>query len=206
MTTATKPILALTTSDLMSPEVITIPQELSLRRAAEVLFRNRISGAPVVDTEGRCVGVLCATDFVQWVEEGGQGADEVPLVACPYQIKERLPTGGEAVVCTLAEGSCSLQEMQPTTGGRRAAVCLQPSIVASDWQQITRKLPTSAVRRYMSPAIVTVGPETPLPELARTMNDAQVHRLFVVDDQRRPVGVVSSTDIIAALASLATMP
>lgn len=206
MRTTTKPFLALTTSDVMSREVITIPQELSLRAAARLLFQNQISGAPVVDADGRCVGVLSATDFVHWTEEGCRGAEDAPLVACPYQMKQRLPTGEEAVVCTLAEGSCPLQEMRPTTGGRRAAVCLEPSVVASDWQQVTRMLPVSAVRRYMTAAIVTVGPETSVSELARTMIDAHIHRVVVVDAQRRPTGIVSSTDILAALGSAGKTP
>jgi CBS domain-containing protein len=32
------------------------------------------------------------------------------------------------------------------------------------------------------------------------MLDADIHRVIVADDQRRPVGVVSSTDLVAALA------
>ena len=200
MTTTTKPFLALTTSDLMSREVIAIPQDMSLRAAAHLLFQNQIGGAPVVDGDGRCIGVLCATDFVHWAEEGGKGAEEVPLPACPYQVKGRLLTGEEAVLCTLAEGNCPLQEMRPTTGGRHTAVCLQPSGVLSDWQQVTENLPVSAVRRYMTADVVTVGPQTPLPELARTMIDAHIHRVIVVDEERKPIGVVSSTDLLAAMA------
>ena len=200
MTTTTKPLLALTTSDLMSRDVITIPQEMSLRAAAHLFFQHQIGGAPVVDADGRCIGMLCATDFVHWAEEGAQGAEDVPLPACPYQVKGRLLTGEEAVICTLAEGSCPLQEMRPTTGGRHTAVCLQRNGVLPDWQQVTKNLPVSAVQRYMTADVVTVGPQTPLPELARTMIDAHIHRVIVVDGQRRPIGIVSSTDILAALA------
>jgi CBS domain-containing protein len=200
MATTTKPLLALTTSDLMTRNVITIPHEMSLRAAAKLLFENKISGAPVVDADGRCIGVLCGTDLVHWIEEGGQGAEDVPLPACPYQVKGRLLTGEQAMICTLAGGSCPLQDMRPTTGGRHTAVCLLPSGAVSDWQHIVKKLPTSGVRRYMTADVVTVGPQTPLPKLARTMIDAHIHRVIVVDDERRPVGVVSSTDLMAAMA------
>ncbi len=200
MPTTTKPLLALTTSDLMSRDVITIPHEMSLRAAAHLLFQNQISGAPVVDADGRCIGVLCATDFVHWVEDGGHGAEDVPLPACTYQVKGRLLAGEQAVICTRAKGTCPLQEMRPTTGGRHTAVCLQPSGVHSDWQQVTRNLPVSAVRRYMTGDVVTVGPQTPLPKVARTMIDAHIHRVIVVDEERRPIGVVSSADLVAAMA------
>ncbi len=200
MVTATKPLLSLMASDLMSRELITIPQDMSLRAAAHLLFQNQIGGAPVVDADGRCVGVLCATDFVHWVEDGATGVDEVPLPACPYQMKGRLLSGEEAVICILSEGSCPLQDIRPSTGGRHIAVCKQPNGVLTDWQQVTRNLPVSPVQRYMTADVVTAGPQTTLPELARTMIDAHIHRVIVVDDQHKPIGIVSSTDLLAALA------
>src|SRR5262249_44754110 len=36
-------------------------------------------------------------------------------------VEGRLLTGQEAVICMLAEGSCPLQRMQPSTGGRHVA-------------------------------------------------------------------------------------
>jgi CBS domain-containing protein len=60
MKTMAKPLLALTAADLMSDPVVMIPQEMSLNKAAHLLALNRISGAPVIDGEGNCVGVLSA--------------------------------------------------------------------------------------------------------------------------------------------------
>lgn len=192
--------MSLQAADLMSRGVVTIPQGIALQAAAQVLFQNQISGAPVVDASGRCIGVLCASDFVRWAREGGHGAEDVPLPACPYQVKGRLLTGEEAVLCTLAKGCCPLQEMRPTTAGRHTAVCRQPSGVLCDWQQVAENLPRGTVRHYMTVDVVTVAPQTPLPELARRMIDAHIHRLIVVDEERKPVGVVSSTDLLAVLA------
>jgi hypothetical protein len=58
----------------------------------------------------------------------GQG-DAPPLVqtcACVYQTSGHLQGGEEVLICTLAEGSCPLQECRPLMGGRRVAVCLLP--------------------------------------------------------------------------------
>src|SRR5690242_179750 len=71
MTVMTKPLLAQTAADLMSGPVRTIPQHMSLREAARLLAREHISGAPVVDLGGRCVGMLSATDFVRRAAEAG---------------------------------------------------------------------------------------------------------------------------------------
>jgi CBS domain containing-hemolysin-like protein len=105
------------------------------------------------------------------------------------------------VICTQAAGSCPLQVLRPTTAGRHTAVCLQPSGVLCDWQQEIEGFPEGGVAsRYMTTDVVSVEPQMPLAELARMMIDAHIHRVFVLDEQRRPVGVISSTDILAALA------
>jgi CBS domain-containing protein len=50
---------------------------------------------------------------------------------------------------------------------------------------------------------VLVSPETRVGELARMMADAHIHRLIVTGADRRPTGLVSSTDVLAALARAA---
>jgi len=47
---------------------------------------------------------------------------------------------------------------------------------------------------------VLVPPDTRIGELARMMMDAHIHRLIVVDKTQRPIGIVSSIDILAAIA------
>jgi CBS-domain-containing membrane protein len=72
--------------------------------------------------------------------------------------------------------------------------------VFNEWQVDVDSLPADEVRNHMSRDVVTVTPATPITELARSMLDAHIHRVFVVDEERRPVGIVSSTDIVAAVA------
>ncbi len=153
----------------------------------------------MVDESGRCIGILSATDFIHLVKEGAQGIEDVPPSGCPYQVRGRLFTGQEAVICTLAEGNCPLQRMQPFTGGRHIAVCTEPNAAFIAWQQMTKDSPEKGVRRYMTASVVTIRAETSLSELVRAMIRAHIHRLIVVDEERRPIGIVSSTDLLAAL-------
>jgi CBS-domain-containing membrane protein len=195
-----KQLSDLTAGDLMTRDIVLLPEEMALRDAARLLHQAQVSGAPVIDEQGRCVGVLSAADFLRWAEQEGRGAEKVPVPACPYQVKGRLLTGEEAVICTLAEGSCPLQVMQPITGGRHTALCTLLSANIRNQQQTIEDLPGDAVRRYMTTDIVTARPRTSLPKLARMMIDAHIHRIIVADKKRRPVGIVSSTDLLAALA------
>lgn len=58
---------SLTAADLMSRNLVLVPQDMSLQGAARLLSRAQVSGAPVVNENGRCVGVLSTTDFLHWV-------------------------------------------------------------------------------------------------------------------------------------------
>ncbi len=65
-----KLLATMTAVDLMARDVVVIPVGTSMRAAAHLLAEARISGAPVVDAEGRCLGVLSAADFFRgWVNE-----------------------------------------------------------------------------------------------------------------------------------------
>jgi CBS domain-containing protein len=90
---------------------------------------------------------------------------------------------------------------QEGAGGQKLITCGQPHCVLADWQVVdVEKTPADDVRHFMTADPVMVGPDTPLRILARLMIDAHVHRVIVVDEARRPVGIVSSTDILAAVA------
>jgi len=151
-----KPLLALTAADVMSRDVLAIPRQMSLRAAAHQMVQARVSGAPVVDEQGRCVGVLSMTDLARWLDRGEQAP-------------------------------------------RRPAPA--PRCFCSDWQVIDPEgLPPDPVSRYMTADPVTATPDTPVGALARRMLDAHVHRVIIVGPAGRPVGIVSSTDFLAAVA------
>jgi predicted transcriptional regulator len=152
-------LLHLIAADLMSRKVVVIPQEMSLRAAARLLSGAQVSGAPVVDADGCCVGVLSTTDFMLWTERGAKPGPARP---------------------DTAEDICS------------------------EWQVVDyEEIPVDRVDRFMTADPVTVSVATPIRELARNMLDAHIHRLIVVDEFCKPVGIVSSTDILAAIVRAA---
>jgi CBS domain-containing protein len=56
------------------------------------------------------------------------------------------------------------------------------------------------VGEVMSRPPVTVVVTTPLLDAARVMVDEQVHRVVVVDEAQRPLGVLSAMDFVALFA------
>ena len=50
--------------DIMTKKVITINQEASIQQLSQLLLDNRISGVPVVDNEGKMVGIATEGDII----------------------------------------------------------------------------------------------------------------------------------------------
>jgi CBS domain-containing protein len=197
-------LLELTASDVMTREVIRLREDIPLWEAAGLLSKNQIGGAPVVDGQGKCVGVLSAVDFIHLAihARGVSRTASAPLpLSCPYQLKHRALNGHETKLCILPMGACPVQREQAGADGGKLITCSQPHCVLADWQVVDmEKTPADEVRHSMTADPVMVGPDTPLRIVARLMIDAHVHRVIVVDEAQRPIGIVSGTDILAALA------
>ncbi len=57
--------------DIMTRKVATIHPEASAQEAAQLLYQNRISGAPVVDADGKLIGVITEADIISKVNREG---------------------------------------------------------------------------------------------------------------------------------------
>ena len=49
--------------DIMTKDPIMIPEDFTVEETAEILLKNKISGAPVTDNEGMVVGTITQTDL-----------------------------------------------------------------------------------------------------------------------------------------------
>ena len=149
---ANKPLLSLIAADIMSTNVVMLSREMSLHFAARLLARAGVTGAPVVDDHGGCIGVLSATDFMHSIEKEKKTGSN-PDCFKAWQI----PEGAQAAACRVED--------------------------------------------FMTHDPVLVTPNVSIGELARMMMDAHIHRIIVVEAvTNRPIGVVSTMDILAAVA------
>ena len=77
--------------DIMHPGVLSVRDDMPLRELAALLIHHKISGAPVVDAEGRPQGVVALSDLVAHAagldtpKEGGFLTD---LWAAPHPVEE----------------------------------------------------------------------------------------------------------------------
>jgi CBS domain-containing protein len=156
--------------EIMVRRVVTLGPTDPLAQAAGLLLREQMSGAPVVDEHGVCVGVLSASDVA--------GAEE------------------KVAVARQKEAQSSLWHSQLT---------LPASVYESRLAEIRDKIAPAGnqpVERFMTPDVVSVRPDTPLLNVIRNMIDAHIHRIVVLDEERRLKGIISTMDVLAALLRL----
>lgn len=82
--------------EIMRRRVFTVKPEMTLREAARLFIDRQITGAPVLDADGRLVGVLSQTDIVRRDREVAPEAEvpgyyregEKALYTSGYQIED----------------------------------------------------------------------------------------------------------------------
>jgi CBS-domain-containing membrane protein len=197
-----KSLLELTAGDLMSRAILRIPEHMTVRDAVRILLRKRMGAAPVIDQEGQCIGVFSVTDFLPCAGGEESAAASAARPACSFVKRRPLPDQAEVMVCTLSPGLCSLQVRGTSRKGDVLLICGQPSCVHAGGQIVSLEaLPTESVRSFMTADTVLVERSTPIHQIAQRMNPARSHRVIVVLEDHKPVGMVSGTDLLAALAS-----
>ena len=70
-----------------------------------------------------------------------------------------------------------------------------------EWDRQVHQVLGSTVADVMGPGLHACDASTPLPIAARQLHDRSTQRLFVVDDQRHPLGVLTRGDVVRALAA-----
>lgn len=140
--------------DVMTPEPVCVDPSTSIRTLAGVFEANEISGVPVVDGEGRVIGVVSKTDLIRRCSDGTSDSPPAYLFE---------------ILCE-QESMDGMGELPP-----EAAFCVED---------------------FMSEDPLMVSPEMSAASIARELYERRLHRVIVVDADRRPVGVVTSLDLL----------
>jgi CBS domain-containing protein len=142
--------------DIMTREVVTVEQTSSVKEVARILSERRISGMPVVDEQGKLIGVVTESDLI-------------------YQTKKvHIPT-----VMNLFDSFIFLEN-------------------PDQLEKELKKMAASTAGDICVRDVRTVGPDTPLDEIATIMAEKNVHTLPVMDGSTM-VGVIGKSDIIRTL-------
>lgn len=138
-------------ADIMHRPVYCLTTAMDLKDAAAFLATHNISGAPVVDSDGRVVGVVSEKDFLRRMG-----------LAAPASFMEIIAR------CLNQQGCIAIG------------------------------LRNHQVAEIMSSPAITAAPDIASHEIAALFADRNINRLPIVDNERRPLGIVSRTDLVNA--------
>lgn len=148
-------VLKTPVKDWMTREVHTIHPNATILEVTEVLSTNKIHGLPVVDKDGKLVGVISMSD----------------IMAANARVNKSSRPGFYVL-----GGHFGGEEKQQT------------SVLARQ------------IGDLMSPDILACSEDDPLGEAVRLMASRRLHRVLVKDSQGGVAGIVSSSDVMRALA------
>ena len=66
-----------TAADIMQRDVIVVYARDTLQDAMSLMTENHVTGLPVVNSAGKCIGVITATDILNFEQEHAEYASEV---------------------------------------------------------------------------------------------------------------------------------
>jgi CBS domain-containing protein len=143
--------------DVMTREPVCVEPWMTIRQLARIFGENEISGAPVVDDQGRVIGLVSKTDLIRQCLEGTGN------VLPAYLFESLAATGAEE------------REISPET--------------------------TVRVEDFMTLDPVIAGPDASACELAKLMFDRRIHRIIVADSESKPLGMITSLDLLGVFPS-----
>ena len=71
-------------SEFMDQVVPTIGPDMQIMKAVDYLLRHRVTGVPVVDSDGNLLGIITETDLLKLVTEGIQGQPPTGATVAEY--------------------------------------------------------------------------------------------------------------------------
>lgn len=91
-TTARKPkarTATMSAADVMSRDLVTVSPTDKLAEALRLMVENHVTGLPVVDVQGCCLGVISATDILVYEQEHADEAEEANAERTRFFDQER---------------------------------------------------------------------------------------------------------------------
>ncbi|NJL88646.1 MAG: CBS domain-containing protein [Coleofasciculaceae cyanobacterium SM2_1_6] len=148
-----------TVAEIMTRDPIAVTPSTPLKEAIQLLAERRISGLPVVDEQGKLVGIISETDLM-WQETG---AEKPPYVMVLDSI-----------------------------------IYLQNPL---KYDQEIHKALGQTVGEVMTSHVISIHPDKSIRDATQILQQKKIHRLPVLDEAGKLVGILTRGDIIRAMAA-----
>lgn len=158
-------------SDVMTGTVISVTPHMTVREVAKVFVDNRISGAPVLDTDGALIGMISEGDLLRRNEIG---TDERPrnswldLWSASHEARDYVRTHALTVGEVM---TTDVVTVRPDTSLREAAVMLETKRIKRLPVMDADRLVGIVSRANLVQALAS-APDTPASDV--TLSDAEI--------------------------------
>jgi CBS domain-containing protein len=178
--------------DIMTPHVVTLAPDATLREAIDTLVACRIGGAPVVE-RGKIVGVLSARDVLEFE---AAAADELAL---GVEADDAGALGEDAVSESVVEWEESDEPPATFFTDIWEMTDLDIDAAVEDYVARSDDLMNRSIAEVMSRTVCTVPADMEVSAAAQRMLSAGVQRALVTEDGKL-TGILTTTDILRAVA------
>lgn len=173
--------------DIMTTDVLSVSPEVTIRDAMALFATRHVSGAPVV-ASGKVVGVISATDLMEFAASLPGVPTERPEQESEDEwerVEEEVPDEGAQMAFfadTWDNAGADVAERMSEVGG-------------AEWNVLEEH----TVGEAMTRDLFSLGPDTPVELAADRMRGAGVHRVLVMQDDAL-LGIVTTKDVTDAVA------
>lgn len=213
-------------SEVMTREVVTLTPEMTLAQAWERMLKNNLKALPVVEANNVVVGVLTDEDVLTRAGLGQRLSLAARLDAAHLNLEfQRLEESHLHVGDIMSKPPITTQpkESLAVAAARMARHAIKRLPVVDEHGKLVgviarldileqvadartkagkKPIPVGAgkiVRDVMVSEIPMVHADADLAELVNAFVAANTHRLIVVDENARPIGLVNDADVVTRL-------
>ena len=180
-----------------SKPVITIKTSYGLFEAINLMVENDISKLVIVDENDYPIGVLSQRTLIATIDQEMLKRHKfVKDVVKQKKLISLLPSDTlDKAISTLAKNK--IRAVVIVENDKAAGILTQKDLTRLIASGVD--LEKNFVKDYMKKPVVTCTLDTPLIEASEIMARLNIRRLVVVDDEERPVGVITQGDIVRNL-------
>jgi len=199
-------------ADLMTTPVVTIADSASLVAADRMMVHNRLSCLPVVDRDGKAVGVVSRSDLLRVgrVEAKAMWSERPHLLdLADQQVKEVMTPG--LLTAAPTDTVAKVARQMTHKGIHRVFVAQEGDLLGvvstRDLMRLVRERRIrTPVREVMQNRVLCVSADTPVGTAADNLARGNHHHLAVVDEDGWPIGSFSQREALAARLSAPETP
>lgn len=173
--------------DIMTPDVVTVTPDTTLRDAADLFSRRHVSGAPVV-SGADIVGVVSTSDLLEFAgSHPGVPTDEELEPAWADINAPPEPELSELPPDPFFTEPWALADDEPMDE--------PPAVEGPEWSAFDQH----TVEEVMTRRLYALSPDDDVTAAASLMDTARIHRVIVAEEGRL-AGIVTATDVAKAVA------